>query len=135
VKLLLQRFEQDVCVAYRHYPLEEPHPHALLAAEASECAARQGKFWEMHDLLFDNQQHLERKDLDGYARRLDLDLGRFTDELESHTHLQTVRNHIEGGRRSRVRGTPGFFVNGTIVDTSFGMRALFEATQAALDRR
>jgi protein-disulfide isomerase len=135
VKLLLQRYEREVRFAYRHFPLEDAHPHALQAAEAAECAGRQEKFWKMHDLLFDNQQHLERKDLDEYAGRLGLELGRFADELDTRTHVQRIRDDIEGGRRSNVHGTPGFFVNGRIVDTSFGMRTLFEATQAALERR
>jgi protein-disulfide isomerase len=135
VKLLLQRFSDQARFAYRHFPLEDPHPHALLAAEAAECAASQGKFWEMHDLIFENQDHLELADLHGYARRLRLDMIRFTKELEGHEHLHVVREHMEGGRRSHIRATPGFFVNGTIVDVSFGMRALFDATEAALTGR
>ena len=113
VKLLLQRFSDQARFAYRHFPLEDPHPHALLAAEAAECAASQGKFWEMHDLIFENQDHLELADLHGYARRLRLDMIRFTKELEGHEHLHVVREHMEGGRRSHIRATPGFFVNGT----------------------
>ena len=103
--------------------------------EAAECAASQGKFWEMHDLIFENQDHLELADLHGYARRLRLDMIRFAKELEGHEHLHVVLEHMEGGRRSHVRATPGFFVNGTIVDVSFGMRALFDATEAALTGR
>jgi protein-disulfide isomerase len=134
VRLLLQRFPEQVHFAYRHFPLEEPHPHALLAAEAAECAATQGQFWEMHALLFDNQDHLEPADLYRYAERLRLDTVRFARELEGHEHTRRVREDMEGGRRSYVRGTPGFFVNGTIVDVSFGMRSLFDATEAALAR-
>ena len=135
VKLLLQRFSDQARFAYRHFPLEDPHPHALLAAEAAECAASQGKFWEMHDLIFENQDNLELTDLHGYARWLGLDMIRFAKELEGHEHLHVVREHMEGGRRSHVRATPGFFLNGTIVDVSFGMRALFDATEAALTGR
>src|SRR5215469_15659296 len=69
VKLLLERFAGRVCFVFRHFPLEEVHPHALNAAQAAECAAGQGKFWEMHDLLFDNQLHLGMKDLERYAER------------------------------------------------------------------
>jgi protein-disulfide isomerase len=132
VRLLLQRFSDRVCFAYRHFPLEGPHPHALLAAEAAECAASQGKFWEMHQLLFEHQQHLESPDLHGYARRLELDMHRFERELAGHEHLPKVREHMQGGERSHVRGTPGFFLNGKIVDVSFGMRSIFDATEAAL---
>ncbi|HKZ73282.1 MAG TPA: DsbA family protein [Steroidobacteraceae bacterium] len=135
VKLLLERFAERVRFAFRHYPLEEPHPHALLAAEAAECAGGQGKFWEMHGLLFENQDHLKLKHLQGYAERLQLDMARYTAEMDDHVYLQRVREHIKSGQRSHVRGTPAFFVNGTIVDVSFGMQALFDATEAALNGR
>jgi protein-disulfide isomerase len=132
VKLLLQRFGADIRFAYRHFPLEQPHPHALPAAEAAECAAAQDSFWQMHDLLFENQPRLDRRDLEGYARRIELDMTRFAAELDGHAHVGRVRGDIESGERSRVRGTPGFFVNGRIVDVSFGMRALFDAAEAEL---
>lgn len=135
VKLLLARYAGRVRFAFRHFPLEEVHPHAVLAAEAAECAGDQGKFWEMHDLLFDNQTHLKPKHLHGYAERLELDLARYTAELSDHVHLQRVREHIESGRRSGVRGTPGFFVNGTIQDSSFGLEGLFAAVERALKGR
>ena len=86
----------------------------------------------MHDLLFANQEHLQPKHLHGYAERLGLDLALFTSELDDHVYLQRVREHQDGGRRSHVRGTPGFFVNGTIQDVSFGLERLFEAAGAAL---
>ncbi len=133
VKLLLQRFPERVRFAFRHFPLEGLHPRALAAAEAAECAGAQGKFWQMHDLLFENQDHLLAKHLHGYAARLQLDMALFTAETDDHVYLQRVREHIESGRRSHVRATPGFFVNGRIVDVSFGLRSLTEAVQA-LDR-
>jgi protein-disulfide isomerase len=82
VKLLLHRFKDRVRFAYRHFPLEKVHPHALQAAEASESAARQKKFWPMHDLLFENQPLLKLQHLRGYAERLELDLARYTAEME-----------------------------------------------------
>lgn len=135
VKSLLERYAGRVRFAYRHFPLEEVHPHALLAAEAAECAGSQGRFWEMHDLLFDNQAHLKPKHLQSYAERLELDMARYAAEMDDHVHLQRIREHIESGRRSRVRGTPGFFVNGALRDVSFGLQALFDATEAALKGR
>ncbi len=135
LKLLLERFPARVRLAYRHFPLEAIHPHAMLAAEAAECAASQGKFWEMHDLLFENQAHLKPKHLHGYAERLELDMARFSAELDDHVYVQLIREHIESGQRSRVRGTPGLFLNGMIQDASFGLQALFEATEAALKNR
>lgn len=132
VKLLLERFENRVRFAYRHFPQEWIHPHAMLAAQAAECAGAQGQFWAMHDLLFGNQAHLDRKHLLGYAESIEtLDQARFRAEMDDEVYLQRIREHIESGRASRVRATPGFFVNGTIVDVSFGVRALFDAVEAA----
>lgn len=132
VEILLERFGGRVAFAFRHYPLQEVHPHALQAAEAAECAGSQDKFWEMYELLFDNQTHLQPEHLQDYAQQLDLDVARFTAELTGHVHLQRIHANIESGKRSAVRGTPGFFVNGTIQDVSFGLGALFAATEAAL---
>jgi protein-disulfide isomerase len=132
VKLLLERFAGHVRVAFRHFPLEDVHPHALSAALAAECAGGQGKFWAMHDLLFENQAHLKRKDLLAYAARLGLDNARFTAELDDQIYLQRLREQLQGGLDSGVRGTPTFFVNGRIEDVSFGLRALFDAVERRL---
>jgi protein-disulfide isomerase len=132
VKLLLERFAGRVQFVYRHFPLEEVHRHALLAAEAAEAAGTQGKFWEMHDLLYANQSHLQLPHLRGYAERLDLDLPRYLADLKEHLHVQRVREHLESGRASGVRATPGFFLNGKICDVSFGLNALEQAIEAAL---
>jgi protein-disulfide isomerase len=135
LKLLLERFAGRIRLVYRHYPLEAAHPHALLAAEAAECAGAQGKFWPMHDLLFDNQAHLKRKHLDGYAERLELDMARFAAEMDDQVYVQRIREHIDGGRRSGIRGTPGLFLNSRAMDASFGLQALFDAASAALKGR
>jgi protein-disulfide isomerase len=132
VKLLLERFGGRVRFAYRHFPLEGMHPHALQAAEAAECAAAQGHFWPMHDLLFENQLHLSLKHLYSYAERLGLDLASFKAGMDDEVYRQRIREHIESGQESHVRSTPGFFVNGTIVDVSFGMHALFDAVETRL---
>ncbi len=132
VKLLLERFANQLRVAYRHFPIESAHPHALQAAEAAECAGGQGRFWPMHDLLFANQTHLTLKHLRPYAEQLALDVTRFTAEMDDEVYRQRIREHMEGGRASHLRGTPGFFVNGVIVDVSFGMHALFDAVERAL---
>ena len=121
VELLLERFPKDVRFAYRHFPLVDAHPHALDAAQAAECAAAQGKFWEMHRVLFANQTQLETNHLRSYAEQLELDVGRFTSELKEGRYLELVRAQIASGQRSGVRGSPGFLVNGRIQDVSFGM--------------
>jgi protein-disulfide isomerase len=135
VKLLLERFEDRVRYAYRHFPLDEVHPHALLAAQASEAAGAQGRFWEMHDLLFENQTHLKAHHLRSYAERLELDMARYTAEMDDTIYLQRIREHMESGRDSGVHATPTFFVNGRIQDVSFGLRALFDAAEAVLNRK
>ena len=134
VKLLLGRFGGSIRFVFRHFPPEAIHPHALQAAEAAECAGGQGSFWAMHDLLFAHQEHLQRKHLLQYAENLGLDVPRFTAELDDEVYRQRIREQMEGGRRSHVRATPGFYVDGVIVDVSFGLRALFDATAARLGR-
>ena len=134
VKLLQSRFDQRVRLVYRHFPLEEVHPHAVLAAEAAECAGAQQKFWQMHDLLFEHQSHLKLHDLRGYAERLGLDLERFDSEMRDHLYLQRIREHQASARASGARGTPTFFVNGRLQDVSFRIEALFDAVAAQLHK-
>jgi protein-disulfide isomerase len=134
VKSLLQRFGDQICLVYRHFPLEEVHPHALLAAQAAEAAGGQDRFWQMHDLLFENQRHLKLRQLRGYAERLELDTARFTADLDDEIYLQRVREHIHGASQSGVRATPTFFINGMILDVSFGLHSLVDGVEAALHR-
>jgi len=132
VKLLLERFEERVRYVFRHFPLVDVHPHALMAAQAAEAASAQGQFWPMHDQLFDNQTHLNARQVHNCAERLGLDMARFTAEMDDEIYLQRVREHLESGRASGVRGTPTFFVNGRIQDVSYGLRTLFDAVERAL---
>lgn len=131
-KLLLERFAGRIHFVYRHFPLEEVHAHALRAAEASEAAASQGKFWQMHDLLYANQSRLTLADLHGYAEDLGLDMRQYQDDMIHHTHAQLVRDDQQSGRESGVRATPTFFLNENICDVSFGVSALERAIEAAL---
>lgn len=134
VKILMARFAERVRFVYRHFPLEGVHPHALQAALAAEAAGAQGKFWPMHHLLFDSQAHLKLQQLRGYGERLQLDIERYDADMAGKVFLQRVREHIESGEKSGVRGTPAFFVNGAIQDVSFGMQRLFERVEEALRR-
>jgi protein-disulfide isomerase len=134
VKMILNRFEHRIGFVFRHYPVLGEHPHAELAAEAAEAAGAQGKFWPMHDRLFQNQRHLEAKSLRQYAADLELDLERYDSEMADHLYLQRVQEHLEGGRASGVRGTPAFFVDEKLVDASFGMKRLVDAVDAAIAR-
>jgi protein-disulfide isomerase len=130
--LLMERFPGQVRFVFRHFPLEEAHPHALLAAEAAEAAGAQGKFWQMHDVLFRNQAHLKSADLRRYASELGVDMARYVAEMDDHIYLQRVREHIASGRLSHIRATPTFFINGAVQDISYGMKALHDAVAAAV---
>jgi protein-disulfide isomerase len=132
VKLLLHHFKDRIRFVYRHFPLEEVHPRALHAAEAAECAGGQGKFWPMHDLLFESQPHFKLPQLRDYAERLDLDLTRYAAEMKDQVYLQRIREHLQSGRESGVRATPTFFIDRHIQDVSFGLNSLFDAVESAL---
>jgi protein-disulfide isomerase len=132
LKQLLTRHAGTVRLAYRHFPLEAVHPHAVGAAEAAESAAAQGRFWPMYDLLFENQSRLRLQDLRDYAVKLDLDMKRYDKDMRQHAWLPRVKAQIADGERSGVRSTPGIFLNGRIQDVSFGLKSLFDATASLL---
>src|SRR4051812_29217556 len=92
----------QLCFAFRNFPLAEVHPHAERAAETAEAAGAQGRFWEMHDLLFENQDALEDEDLIDYARTIGLEVSRFAIELKEGTHLPRIREDFISGVRSGV---------------------------------
>jgi Na+/H+ antiporter NhaA len=102
----------DVRYVWRHLPLSDVHPNAQLAAEASEAAARQGAFWEMHDLLLDHQDALGPSDLMGYAEQLGLDIERFSNDLREHEGAAQIAEDVDSADISGVSGTPTFFING-----------------------
>jgi protein-disulfide isomerase len=132
VKILLKHFKNGVRFAFRHFPVVEMHPHAERAAESTETAGAQGKFWPMHDLLFENQQRLGDEYLRQYARQAKLELQRYDHDMDSHIYLPLVHKQMTGGKESGARGTPTFFVNGVIEDVSFGMDGLYKAIEANL---
>ena len=102
----------DLRFVWRHLPLTDVHPAAQLAAEASEAAGAQGKFWQMHDLLLKHQDNLTPADLVGYAAALGLDVARFHDDLKRHVHQTRVAQDVESADLSGATGTPTFFING-----------------------
>jgi protein-disulfide isomerase len=112
VRRLRQDFGDRLLFVFRNFPLARMHPHAETAAEAAEAAADQDQYWEMHDMLFDNQRALEVGDLRRYAERLGLDMARFGRELAEHSHAHRVNEDLRSGLKSGVRGTPTFFVDG-----------------------
>lgn len=132
VKLLLTRFAGRVRIVWRHFPLLEEHPHAFEAALASEVAGAQDKFWPMHDLLFEDQGRLEPAHLRRRASDLHLDMTRYDAAMGEAALGRRVLDDAEGGVASGVRGTPTFFVNGTLQDASYGLQPLFDRVGKAL---
>ena len=112
VQELRRLMGNQMSVVYRHFPLTNVHPHAEPAAEAAEAAGAQGRFWAMHDMLFEHQDALEAEDLLAYAQAIGLDVPRFVRELADGTHRPRVREDFLSGVRSGVNGTPTFYVNG-----------------------
>jgi protein-disulfide isomerase len=127
-----QALGNDLRFVYRHFPLSQIHPHAYQAAEAAEAAGAQGRFWEMHDLLFDNQDRLGVRDLIGYAGALDLDLEQFVTDLRGHAYAGRLREDFLSGVRSGVNGTPTFFVNGLRHDGGYDVESLLDAVRSEL---
>ena len=124
--------DSDLRFVWRHLPLTDVHPRAQLAAEASEAAAAQGKFWEMHAILFRHSPHLSAKAITQFAEEIGLDMPRFNNEMSDHVYLQRVREHHAAAVELGLRGTPSFFVNDKLVDVSFGLNHLEDAVRAAL---
>ena len=132
VEQVLQVMGNDLRFAFRHFPLSQIHPHAYQAAEAAEAAGAQGRFWELHDLMFENQDRLGLRDLIGYAGALGLDLERFVTDLRGHAHAGRLREDFLSGVRSGVNGTPTFFVNGLRHDGGYDVEVLLEALRSEL---
>jgi Na+/H+ antiporter NhaA len=124
----------DVRYVWRHLPLTDVHPRAQLAAEATEAAADQGAFWQMHDVLLDHQDALHRPDLESYARELGLDVDRFADELRSHEHAARIADDVDSADLSGVSGTPTFFVNGRRHYGAYDIDGLSASVRAAKAR-
>jgi Na+/H+ antiporter NhaA len=130
VRELIREFG-DVRYVWRHLPLNDVHPRAQLAAEAAEAAADQGAFWEMHDLLLDNQDALRPDDLMGYAEQLGLDGERFTDDLRAHSGAIRVAEDVDSADLSGVSGTPTFFINGRRHHGAYDVATLSAAVREA----
>nr|WP_242588548.1 thioredoxin domain-containing protein [Corallococcus macrosporus] len=127
VKQLQARLGSRLGFVFRDFPLTQAHPQALQAAEAASAADAQGCFWEMHDLLFEHQDMLERPGLLELAKLLALDLDRFRADLDSHRFEERVHRDFMDGVRSGVNGTPTFFANGHRHDGAFDAASLLEA--------
>jgi protein-disulfide isomerase len=131
VKEIQRALGERLRFVFRNFPLTQLHPHAQQAAEAAEAAGAQGRFWEMHDLLFERQRRLDHRHLLEYARELDLDTERFERDLAGHTQAARLREDFLSGVRSGVNGTPTFFINDSRHDQPWDQDALLQALRKA----
>jgi protein-disulfide isomerase len=131
VKRLLADLGPKLRFVFRNFPMNSVHPHAGVAAQAAEAAAAQGKFWPMHDLLYEHQADLDTADLEKYALRIGLEIYRFEADLATERFATRVADDVRGGVRSGVNGTPTFFINGRRYDGDKTYDALRAAILAA----
>jgi protein-disulfide isomerase len=132
VKEIQRRLGDRLRFVFRNFPLTQSHPHAEHAAEAAEAAAAQGKFWEMHDSLFEHQQALDDAHLVHYAAALQLDQETFEREMTEHLYAPRVHEDFLSGVRSGVNGTPTFYINGVRHDASYDLETLLAAIEGAM---
>ena len=135
VKAIQERLSDRLCFAFRNFPLINSHPHAQHAAEAAEAAGAQGRFWEMHDLLYENQDALEDEYLARYAATLGLDAEPLIKEVLAGAHTARVREDFRSGARLGVNGTPSFFINGVRYDGATDVEELLSALTEQPARR
>ena len=131
LRRVLQRMDGRVRLRFRHFPIVRKHPHALRAALAAEAAGAQGRFWEMHDLLYGHQKALEDEDLAGYARELGLDMDRFTADMESPQTAAAVEEDRAFGEAEGVASTPAFFIDGRRYGGFYDVESLVDELEDA----
>lgn len=124
VKEIQKRLGDKLLFVFRNFPLREIHPHAQHAAEAAEAAAAQGKFWDMHDYLFEHQQALDDNHLSKYAAALGIDTDKFRKEMSGHNYASQIDKSLGEGIASGVEGTPTFFINGVKHNDSWDQETL-----------
>lgn len=134
VKRLMKQFYGELRFVFRNFPLQEAHPFAMTAALAAEAAALQNKFWEMHDIIYENQKDIDENSLIHYAEILSLNLQKFNDDWQSQRLIYKIEKDIENGIRSGVNGTPTFFINGIRLDSYYdSYESLEYAIKSAAD--
>ncbi len=116
---------------FRNFPITSIHPQAFVAAEAAEAAAGQGRFWQMHDKLYENQFDLSAESIIIYAEQVGLDMDRFVKEVNDQTYAKRIKSDFQGGVMSGVNGTPSLFINGERYDGDRDARSIVAALKAA----
>jgi protein-disulfide isomerase len=112
IEKLVTELGENICFVFRHFPLPNIHHHAVLAAVSAEAAGRQGAFWQMHHLLFQNNENISTQTIVALAQSLGLDMHKFRSDIESKDLLDKIQQDLIVGVRSGVDGTPGIFING-----------------------
>jgi len=132
VKSIQRKLGNKLKFIFRNFPLAEMHPDATRAAVAAEIAASQGKFWEMHDIIFEHQEDLDEESLISYAAELELDMQKFNSGFQKPEFMEKVENDFESGVRSGVNGTPSFFINGEKYNDSWEENQFLKHLQSFL---
>jgi len=135
IKKVQRHLGNKLRFVFRNFPLTEIHPHAQHSAEAAEAAAVQGRFWEMHDYLYEHQQALDDKYLEKYADNLGLNLAKFNIDMSSHVHAGRIREDFLSGVRSGVNGTPTFYINAIRYDGSLDLETLLTTLRSVINRK
>jgi len=133
LRQLQSKYPTQIRLAYRDFPFDF-HPRAEPAAEASRCALAQGKYWPYHDLLFDNQQHLESSDLSKYAVRLDMDAKKFDECIAHKTYTSDIQHDLDEGQKLGISGTPAFFINGMVLNGAIHLEDFARLIDRELER-
>ncbi|MGH9969861.1 MAG: DsbA family protein [Pyrinomonadaceae bacterium] len=132
IKDLQKHLGDNLRFVFRHFPIVRTHPHSLRAAEASEAAGAQGKFWEMYDQLFMHQQALEDRDLSNYAKRIGLDVTRFAHDMAENTFLNQIEADYDRSIfDEHVTGTPTIYINDVRYNGSAEVGSLLTAIKQA----
>lgn len=134
VQEVVRQMEDQIRFVYRHFPISEQHEYAQIAAEAAESAAQQGKFWQMHNQIFSNQELLNVEHLYEFAKAIGLDPVRFDQDLQQHTYREKVRADFMSGVRSGVSGTPSFFINEQPYEGPTHPEMLIKALKEAINK-
>jgi protein-disulfide isomerase len=132
IKSIQRKLGNKLKFVFRNFPLAEIHPDATKAAVAAEIAASQGKFWEMHDIIFEHQEALDDESLIKYAAEIELDLQKLNSDLQKPEFVEKVENDFESGIRSGVNGTPSFFINGVKYNGSWEENQFLAHLQSSL---
>jgi protein-disulfide isomerase len=133
VKDIKKKLDGDIKFVFRNFPLSKIHPHAFMAAVATEAANLQGKFWEMHDMVFENQKSLNEGNIIHFASLLGLDADRFKEDIQNKLLFEKVEKDFESGLRSGVNRTPTFFINGEKFEGDWSNGELLDYLKAQLD--